>query len=170
MENQLTKNHRKITTLAINGMVMAVYLAVTIMIKPLASGAVQFRLSESLNHLVVFNKKLMWGVLGGVIVYNILFSEFGWLDVVFGGSQTFLSLGLTALLAKYVPNIKIRLALNTVIFTVSMALIAWMLHIAIDLPFWATYGTTALGEFVVMAVSAPLMYYIDKHVHFADRL
>lgn len=160
----------KLRTLVANGVIVAVYLALTILVKPIASGAFQFRISESLNHLVVFNKKLMWGVLGGVVLYNMLFSEFGWLDVVFGGTQTFLSLGLTALLSKYVKNIKLRLVLNTLIFTISMALIAWMLNMTVSAPFWLTYGTTAFGEFVVMALSAPLMYAIDRQINFEKRI
>ncbi|MBE9388347.1 QueT transporter family protein [Vagococcus salmoninarum] len=154
---------KKTKVLVLNGIIAAMYLALS-MISPLNQGPLQLRISESLNHLVVFNKKLMWGVLGGVVLYNMLFSEFGWLDVIFGGGQTFLALGLTALLTKYVPNVKKRLILNTLFFTISMCLIAWMLHIAIELPFWLTYGTTALSELVIMSVSAPIMYAINQKI------
>lgn len=156
--NTKTKN------LVLNGIVAALYLALSILVSPIAQGAFQFRISESLNHLVVFNRKLMWGILGGVLIYNSLFSEFGILDVLFGGGQTLLALSLSAVVGKYVANVKIRLALNTLFFTVSMALIAWMLHIAIALPFWVTYGTTAFSEFIVMAISAPVMYGINKKI------
>ena len=105
-----------------NAIVMGLYV-VLCFILPFQSGAIQFRLSESLNHLVVFNKKLLWGVFGGVIIYNLFFG-FGPMDVVFGGAQTLLALTLTAILEKRVPNIKIRLALNVLFFTISMFLIA----------------------------------------------
>ena len=156
--NTKTKN------LVLNGMIAALYLALTILVNPVAQGPIQFRVSESLNHLVVFNKKLIWGVLGGVVIYNFLFSEFGLLDILFGGGQTFLALSLSIVVGKYVSSVKLRLALNTLFFTASMALIAWMLHLAVAAPFWLTYGTAALSEFVIMAISAPVMYIISKKI------
>ena len=75
------------------------YLALTILVAPVSSGPIQFRISESLNHLVVFNRKLLWGVLGGVIVYNAFFG-FGIMDVVLVAAKHLLSLGLTAFIAK----------------------------------------------------------------------
>jgi len=158
--------NKKTKLLIQNGVIAAMYLALTIVVSPVAQGPIQFRISESLNHLVVFNKKLMWGVFGGVVIYNLLFSEFGWLDIVFGGAQTLIALSLTAVLSRYVSDVKKRLALNIFFFTISMALIACMLHLAIDLPFWPTYGTTALSEFIIMTLSAPIMYGISQYVKF----
>lgn len=51
------------------------------MVSPIAQGPIQFRISESLNHIVVFNRKLMWGVVMGVVMFNLFFSEGGMLDV-----------------------------------------------------------------------------------------
>lgn len=154
---------KKTKMLVLNGIVAAMYLALS-MITPFAQGPIQFRVSESLNHLVVFNKKLMWGVLGGVVLYNMLFSEFGWLDVVFGGGQSFIALGLTAFISKFVTDIKKRMIFNTIFFTISMFMIAIMLHIAIEVPFWLTFGTTALSELVIMSISAPIMYLIGQQI------
>lgn len=152
-----------------NGIIMALYLALTILVAPVSSGPVQFRISESLNHLVVFNRKLMWGVLGGVIVYNLFFG-FGAIDALYGGFQSFLALGLTALLQKKVPNVKIRLALNTIFFTVTMCIIAFMLEPEGGSAFWGNYATLALSEAIVMTISAPIMYWINKAVHFDQRI
>ena len=135
----------------------------------MASGAVQFRISESLNHLVVFNRKYLWGIFGGVVIYNAIFGM-GWLDVVFGGGQTLLALTLTAMLQNVVKNTKVRLALNVVFFSASMFLIALMLNVTLSLPFWPTYGWLALSEAIIMAISAPIMYYLDTRLHFAKQL
>ncbi|QIL45720.1 QueT transporter family protein [Vagococcus coleopterorum] len=152
----------KTRTLAMNGIVAAIYVALCIVVAPVASGAIQFRVAEGLNHLVVFNKKLMWGVLAGVIIFNALYSTLP--DIIFGGGQTFLALGATALISKYVKDVKMRMVWNTVFFTVSMFMIAWMLNITFDLPFWPTYGTTALSELIIMTISAPVMYLVGKKV------
>lgn len=148
-----------------NGILMALYLALTILVSPVASGPIQFRISESLNHLVVFNRKYLWGVFGGVVIYNALFGM-GILDVVFGGAQTLIALSLTALLQNKVKNVKVRLGLNILFFSVSMALIAAMLYLTAGLPFWVTYGWLAVSEAIIMTVSAPLMYYLDQRLHF----
>ncbi|WP_438717061.1 QueT transporter family protein [Enterococcus sp. AZ109] len=152
-----------------NGILMALYLALTILVSPVASGPIQFRISESLNHLVVFNRKYLWGVFGGVVIYNALFGM-GILDVVFGGAQTLIALSLTALLQNKVKNVKVRLALNTLFFSVSMALIAAMLYFTAALPFWVTYGWLAVSEAIIMIISAPLMYYLDQRLNFSKTI
>lgn len=151
-----------------NGIIMALYVALSVVL-PFSSGAIQFRMSESLNHLVVFNRKYLWGVLGGVIIFNAFFGE-GWLDVVFGGGQTLIALSLTAALQNFVKNVKVRMALNVLFFTVSMTLIALMLNLVYSLPFWLTYGTTALSEAIIMTISAPVMYLLDQRLHFKDHI
>lgn len=163
-------HNKQLVAILVNGLIMALYLALTILVAPVASGPIQFRISESLNHLAVFNRKLMWGVFGGVVAYN-LFWGYGVMDALFGGGQTLLALGLTALLYKKVKNVKVRLALNTLFFTVSMFIISFMLTMSADNEgFWAMYLTLAVSELIIMAVSAPLMYLLDKAVHFSDRV
>ncbi|MHC5216998.1 QueT transporter family protein [Enterococcus sp. LJL128] len=161
----------KVKVLTLNAMIVAAYIVLSMLSFGFASGAIQFRISESLNHLVVFNKKLMWGVLGGVIIFNFVYGGFGIVDVIYGGGQTFLSLGLTAILSYFIKDKKTLLVLNTIFFTVSMALIALMLMNmgAADKGFWETYLFLALSELIIMAVSAPIMYYVDKKVHFEAR-
>ena len=164
----MSKNSNGVKVIAVNAIIMGLYVVLSLVL-PFSSGAIQFRLSESLNHLVVFNRKLLWGVFGGVIVYNLFFG-FGILDVVFGGGQTLLALLLTASLHKIVPNMKARLALNVLFFTASMFMIALMLMMTADLPFWPTFATTALSEFIIMTISAPVMYWINKTVDFEQRV
>lgn len=157
----MTKSREKTKFLVLNGLIAAMYLALSL-VSPFSQGAIQLRISESLNHLVVFNKKFRWGVVGGVVLYNLLFAELGWVDVLFGGGQTLLALSLTVLISRVVSDLKVRLILNTVFFTVSMGLIALMLHLYLGLPFWLTYGTTALSEFIMLGLSAPVMHYVGK--------
>ncbi|MDN6583106.1 MAG: QueT transporter family protein [Enterococcus sp.] len=160
---------KRVNVVVTNGIIMALYLALTILVSPVASGAVQFRISESLNHLVVFNRKYLWGIFGGVVIYNAIFGM-GWRDVGFGGGQTLLALTRTAMLQNVVKNTKVRLALNVVFFSASMFLIALMLNVTLSLPFWPTYGWLALSEAIIMAISAPIMYYLDTRLHFAKQL
>ncbi|MGQ4819234.1 QueT transporter family protein, partial [Enterococcus faecium] len=61
---QKTKSRQWLSVIVVNGIMMALYLALTILVAPVSSVPVQFRISESMNHLVVFNRKLLWGVIG----------------------------------------------------------------------------------------------------------
>jgi uncharacterized membrane protein len=55
---------------------------------------------------------------------------------------------------------------NTIIFTFNMWFIALMLYLALDLPFMFTWLTTAVGEFVVMAIGMPIIYALNKRMKF----
>ena len=63
---------------------------------------------------------------------------------------------------RYIKSVPKRLVLNIVFFTVSMFLIALMLTMMLGLPFWMTYATTALSELLIMSLSAPIMYGVNK--------
>lgn len=163
-----TTSHRGVMTVAVNAVVMALYVALSLIL-PFSAGPIQFRLSESLNHLVVFDRRYLWGVFGGCVLYNALFG-YGIMDVLFGGGQTLLALLATAFTGKYVKDIKKRMACNALYFTISMFMIAIMLHVVNELPFWVTYGTLMLSEAIIMTLSAPLMYYLNTRLDFAKRI
>src|SRR5699024_488387 len=78
------RNKMKTKEWVINVLIAALYVTVTGFIAPLSFGAYQFRIGEMLNHLVVFNKKYIPGIVGGVFLSNLLFSEFGGYDLIFG--------------------------------------------------------------------------------------
>jgi len=49
-----------------------------------------------------------------------------------------------------------------------MFIIAFELNLALALPFFWTWLTVAAGEFVVLAVGAPIMYVLNKRLHFKN--
>ncbi|SFB06718.1 MULTISPECIES: QueT transporter family protein [unclassified Bacillus (in: firmicutes)] len=156
----------KVKTLAVNGIVAALYIAVSAIIQPFGFTNVQFRVSEIFNHLIVLNKKYFFGIILGVFLTNLFFSPIVAYDLVFGVGQSVIALLITMTTARYIKSIWIRMAVNTSVFTITMFLIAWELNLAFRLPFLFTWLTVAIGEFVVLAVGAPLMYAINKRVNF----
>ena len=159
MQNSFQAN-RKLRTVLANGIIMGLYIVLSLLVRPVSSGMIQFRISESLNHLVV---------LGGVIFFNLFFG-FGVMDALFGGAQTLFALSLTAFLQKKVPSIPVRMCLNSLFFTVSMFFIAFMLVPSGGQAFWTTYGWLALSEAIIMTISAPIMYFINKSLKFETRI
>ncbi|KGL44056.1 hypothetical protein BMT55_00250 [Listeria newyorkensis] len=155
----------KIKTLTVNAIVAALYVVVTLVVAPFGFTNIQFRLSEMFNHLIVFDKKYFFGIVVGVLIANF-FSPLGWYDWVFGVGQSAISLAIVILLSRYVANVKVRMVLTTLVFSVTMFIIAWELAVVLGWPFLYTWLTLAISEFVVLAIGAPIMYYINKRINF----
>lgn len=160
-------------SLASNALVAALYLVLTAVFSFMSFGAVQFRIAEMLNHLVVFQKKYFWGIVSGVILSNAVFmfsSGLGWYDLVFGVMHSVCSLGATMFSSKFLKNDTQRLVFNALSFGFFSFLIAIELNIVLALPFWFSYGTVALGEVIVMLVGVPIMKGLNSKINFADKI
>lgn len=157
----------KVKFLAMSGIIAALYIAVTLLVGSFGFTEVQFRLSEMFNHLVAFNPRFAVGIIIGVFISNI-FSPLGIYDLIFGVGHSMITLGLLILICKFVKNIWARLVINTFLFTCTMFIIAFELNLALELPFFWTWLTVAVGEFVVLAVGAPIMYILNKRLNFKN--
>lgn len=159
-----------IKTLVVNAVIAALYVAVSLVLlifPPLAYSNIQFRIPEIFNHLVVFNKKYFAGIVVGVFLTNI-FSVTGTMDLLFGVGHSALSLGITILLGRYIKNQVTLMVMNTLVFTFNMFIIAFELYLVLHLPFLLSWLTTAAGELVIMAIGIPIMYALNKKVHFSN--
>lgn len=154
-----------IKTLVINGIIAALYVALSLLVSPVAFGAIQFRISEMFNHLIIFDKRYFFGITIGVFASN-LFSMAGGLDLLFGTAHTAISLGIIIFLKKYIKNTLTLLFLNTLIFSFNMFIIAFMLKIALNLPFLLTWLTTGASELIVLLIGIPIFYTLYKRIHF----
>ncbi|MBO0959735.1 QueT transporter family protein [Neobacillus sp. MM2021_6] len=161
-----TATKGKVQGIVVNGIIAALYIAVSALIQPFGFTQVQFRVSEMFNHLIVFNKKYIYGIVLGVFLTNLFFSPMRAYDLIFGVGQSVIALFIAIACARFIKGIWARMIVNTLVFTFTMFLIALELHLAFDLPFMFTWLTTAVGEFVVMAVGMPVMYVINKRVRF----
>lgn len=159
-----------IKTMATSGIIAALYVAVSMLVAPIAFGVFQFRISEMFNHLIVFNKKYFFGIVIGVFITN-LFSTLGLYDLTFGVGHSLITLSISILIGKFVKNKLWHMILNTILFTFTMFIIAIELHLAFDIPgslFYYTWYSVALGEFVVMAIGIPLMLALNKRLKFKE--
>ncbi|MCJ7841986.1 QueT transporter family protein [Lederbergia sp. NSJ-179] len=156
----------KTKTLVINGILAALYIVVTLLIKPIAFSSIQFRLSEMFNHLVVFNKKYIFGIVVGVFLANLFFTDLGLYDLLFGVGQSIIALSITIFSSNFIKNIWMRMIFNTIIFSFTMFLIAIELNLALGYPFWITWLSVAMSEFIVMMIGAPLIMALNKRINF----
>ena len=155
----------KVKFIATTGIIAALYIAVTMLVAPFGFTEVQFRVSEMFNHLVAFNPRFAGGIILGVFISN-MFSPLGWYDLIFGVTHSVITIGLFIAICKFVKNIAVRLVVNTLLFTFTMFIIAFELNLALELPFFWTWLTVTVGEFVVLAVGAPIMYTLNKRLDF----
>ncbi|WP_027108928.1 QueT transporter family protein [Lacticigenium naphthae] len=150
-----------------NALVAALYVTVTGVLTPISFGVIQFRVAEIFNHLAVFNKKYIVGVVLGVFISNLFFSQIVLFDLVFGVGHTLFSFGLLAIFSSKQMSLKLRMTINTLSFAIGSFLIAWELYLALEFPFWLSYLSVAIGELVVMGLGVPLMLYINSKLHFS---
>ena len=109
----------------------------------LASGQVQFRISEALLPFACVDPAAVVGLTLGTAVANALTSPIGALDVVMGSLLT-----LVAALAMW--RIGPRVVALAAPVVVNGLGVAAELAIVLGLPFWASVGFVSLGEAVVM--------------------
>lgn len=156
--------NKRMRTLVTNGVLAALYIAVTALIAPFGFTNIQFRVSEIFNHLIVFNRKYFWGIVVGVFIANLFMSSLGVYEIL-GLTQTVVSLLITMGFGLIIKNKWVLMGINTIVFTFNMYIVAFMLKIALGLPFLLTWLTTAIGEFVVMAVGIPIIYALHKRLN-----
>lgn len=155
----------KVKQMATSGIIAALYVAVSLLIAPFGFTNIQFRVSEMFNHLVVFDKKYIFGIVLGVFIAN-LFSPLGVVDLIFGVGHSIIALTITIFSAKFISGVTKRMIFNTLVFTVTMFIIAFELNLVLGLPFLFTWVTVAAGEFIVMAVGIPVMIALNSRLHF----
>lgn len=155
----------------LNAIIASLYFAITMLIAPFGFGAIQFRLSEMLNHLAVFNKKYAIGVTAGVVLTNLVFSPFGVYDWVLGVGHTIVSFIIFFIVTKHIVSPVKKMMVNTVVFSVFSFMIALMLlFIGAEEVFWITYLTVFLGQFLTMGIGIPIMQSLDKKLNFNKRM
>lgn len=137
----------------------ALYVALTLAVAPLSYGAVQFRLSEVLTLLCFFKKDYCYALILGCAISN-LFSPLGVLDLIFGVASTVFSVvGM-----RTVKNIWVA----SLFPAISMVFVALELSL-LNMPFWYSFLTAALGEVVVVtAIGVPLFKALRKNRFFKE--
>ena len=145
----------KFKSLAVGGMIGAVYAVVTIVFAPLSYGPVQFRISEALTLLPFYIPEAVPGLFVGCIIAN-LFGN-GALDVLVGSSAT--------LVAAYLTSKMPSLWLATLPpIAVNMVFIGLMLHVLIGVPLWSTFFYVGIGQAgACCLLGYPLMKALEEH-------
>lgn len=156
---------QSVFSLMLIGLTAALYVVLTF-VSPMSYGALQFRISESLNFLIIIDKRFAWGIILGVFISNIFSSFF--LDIIFGTLHTAVSIICCLLLIKIFK--KKLLQYLTIIFVFSSLMFIIYFNIVLSsgtmttLPFLPTYATLFASEAVVLLLSGICLYPFEKQL------
>ncbi|MEG0133433.1 MAG: QueT transporter family protein [Clostridium sp.] len=158
-------------------LVAAIYVAVTVVIAPIAYGPLQFRLSEVLILLVLIDPLYIPGLTLGCAISNFLLSPMAFVDVVVGTSATLIALVLIwktkeLLIKKYGESSTKIFFISSIWATiVNGLLVGAELYYVLQFPFWLSVLQVAIGEFVVVSVIGVLVFkIIIKNKSLCDKL
>ena len=94
------KKYFNVKIIVANGLVAALYFAITVACTPLSYGVMQFRFSELLNLLVFFNPTYTLGLTLGCLLANLFSSP---MDIRVGTCTTFVACILMIIYSKLLP-------------------------------------------------------------------
>ena len=138
------------------GIVMALYVILTVAIAPLSYGNIQFRFSEILLLLCFFNPKYNWSLILGCLIAN-LFSPLGVIDIAFGTIATI----LTVFCINKCKNIWIASLFASIW---NSLIVGFELSYVYNLPYWIPFLEVFAGEFVVVTlIGCPLFILLNKN-------
>jgi len=147
-------------------LVAALYVAVTAMLSVISFGPVQLRIAEMFNYLALYNKRYIVAITGGVVIVNFM-SPTWMLDVLIGGTATFLVLLLCRLVTKRIKNEVLKMVITALIFSFSMFTVAGQLAFVFDLPFFYTWLTVGIGELFSMSLGGVIIYFLHQKIDFS---
>ena len=144
--------------LAESAIIAALYVAVTWLMAPISYGPIQFRISEALILLVIFNSKYTYSLILGCLIANSM-SNLGAYDVVFGTLATILGILPMTKIKKMGLACIFPILSNSLIVSLELYIVFKESHL-----FWYNILTIAFGEAIVLyLIGIPLMISIAKN-------
>ena len=143
-------------------LIAALYVILTFLSQMfgLASGVIQFRLSEGLTFMPLLYKESIWGLTIGCLIANILTGCAAW-DVIFGSVATLLGALGTYYIGRKVPILGpvFPIASNMII----VPFVLQMVYGAEE-SYWFLMATVGLGEIVCCGLLGWNLYKVFKKV------
>lgn len=155
---------KKWTTLMLAraGVIAALYVALTFACLPVASGAIQFRISEMLTILPLFYVEAIPALFVGCLISNLISGATAW-DILLGSLITLVAAFATYGTAKLFKHPALRVSIGG-LFPVALNAFGlpaiWILAGATDLVYWLEVGYLTLSQGVIIWCFGAVLYYI----------
>ena len=155
--------------IAANGLIAALYAAITIACGPLSYEFMQLRFSELFNLLVFFNPYYTIGLTLGCLLANV-FSSVGPIDIVFGTLTTLVACLIMIVYSKFVKNLFSTGFIPCILNAVVVPLTIYVSTINTQDPmvlapglYFMMFGWVFLGEFVcIVVIGYPVFLLLTK--------
>lgn len=153
--------NKNVLNIAKMGIVAGIYILLGFLTMPLNFGPLQFRLPETANAMSVFNKRYILSLCVGCFGVN-MFTSLNTLDLVIGTLNTLVIAGVSYWISRYIKNYWAKLWVVPFVGAFSMFMIAFELNIIAKYPFWITYGSLALSEFITCSIGVIIFGSVEK--------
>lgn len=149
----------------------AVYVALTLLVAPVSYGIIQLRISEVLNHLLVYNKKYILALGLGVFIANF-WSPFFLYDIIFGTLATLFSAVISIYAFKCIKHKLARLCFNALNFSIIGMLPIALLNIFLgaEETFFPLYISMVISELAILVIGAVIFEVLDRTLHLSNIL
>jgi uncharacterized membrane protein len=144
-------------TVAVAGVVGALYVVLSLLVAPLAYGPIQFRLGEVLKPLVIKYPATIPAFAVGVGMVNLFTPQTGVLELVLMPIVNLVGGTLCWFMARRIDGIVGTYIASLVIALVIAAGVATVLHFAAGLPYLAAFASVAVSEIVLLLLGNALL-------------
>ncbi len=140
-------------------LIAALYAAITYAGMPLASGIIQFRISEALCILPIFLPEAIPGLFVGCVLAN-LFPIFSVPDMIFGSLATLIGALGAYFMRKFPYKARWLATLPTIL--ANAFIVPLVLRYAYGAPdgYWFMFLTVGIGEFICAGIGGAFLYYL----------
>jgi uncharacterized membrane protein len=153
----MTQGQGPARTVAVAGVVGALYVVLSLLVAPLAYGPIQFRLGEVLKPLVIKYPATIPAFAVGVGMVNLFTPQTGVLELVLMPIVNLVGGTLCWFMARRIDGIVGTYIASLVIALVIAAGVATVLHFAAGLPYLVAFASVAVSEIVLLLLGNALL-------------
>ena len=144
-------------TVAVAGVVGALYVVLSLLVAPLAYGPIQFRLGEVLKPLVIKYPATIPAFAVGVGIVNLLSPLTGGLELILMPIVNLVGGTLCWFMARRIGGMVGTYIASLVFALVIAAGVATVLHFAAGLPYLVAFASVAVSEVVLLLLGNALL-------------
>jgi uncharacterized membrane protein len=168
MPNLFSENRTKTKKIVLSGIIGGLYVVLSLLTLPVASGAIQFRVSEGLTLLPLFFIEAVPGLFFGCMLSNIITGCMA-LDVILGSVTTLLASILTYLVGKMFKSHALRISIGgffPVILNALFLPLVWLLcYGAIEYVYYLQVLFLLISQSIsIYAIGTPIYLMLNKQM------
>jgi uncharacterized membrane protein len=153
----MTQGQGPARTVAVAGVVGALYVVLSLLVAPLAYGPIQFRLGEVLKPLVIKYPATIPAFAVGVGIVNLFSPQAGALELILMPIVNLVGGTLCWFVARRIGGVAGTYIASLVFALVIAAGVATVLHFAAELPYLVAFASVAVSEVVLLLLGNALL-------------